>query len=190
MDAFCHAMEAYVARNHSHVTDGLCLGAIRLVSRSLKRAYADGENIQARADMASAAMMAGVAINNVDCGAVHAIGEIIGARCGLPHGLMMGAFTPYVMKYNSEAAADRLLDVAEALGADSRLGAEAAWKSSAELAGAVGIPLPSRLGIDPGEIPEIASLCPTNPSSAGNPRPMAPENYRELLEESLSVDLW
>jgi len=195
MDALSHAIETYVAGNHSPVTDALSLHAIRFVGKSLARACADGEDILARADMAYAAMIAGVSINNVDCGAVHALGETVGPLYDLSHGLAMAAFMPYVMKLNAAAVPDRMQAIAQALGADVERSSpakasEEAWRAVARLAGDIGIPCPSSFGIDQSTLGELATRSLGNPSSDGNPMPLDETAYVELLDECLSVDLW
>lgn len=64
MDALTHAVEAYTCREATPYTDALAIEAIRLVGRSLRRAVADGCDMQARTDMCWAEYMAGLAFSN------------------------------------------------------------------------------------------------------------------------------
>ncbi|MDQ0337911.1 alcohol dehydrogenase class IV [Caldalkalibacillus uzonensis] len=48
VDALCHAIEAYLSRRAQPLTDTLSLEAIRLISSSIRRAYQQGEDLEAR----------------------------------------------------------------------------------------------------------------------------------------------
>lgn len=195
MDAFSHAMEAYVTVASSPVSDALAIDAIARVARSLRRACAAPDDVEARADMAYASMIAGIAMNNADVGAVHAIGHVIGAEYGLGHGLCMGVFSPYVMKLNVRAVPAKMATIASAVGTDTRDlseadAAQAAWRGVAALAGEVGLPRPKEMGIKASDVERLAGLCLQDPCSPGNPVEMSEQAYVEVLEEALATDLW
>ncbi len=73
VDALVHAVEAYLSLNASSITDSLAIGAIRLIAKALPKAFANPSNLQAREDMATASLMAGMAFGNAGVGAVHAL---------------------------------------------------------------------------------------------------------------------
>jgi alcohol dehydrogenase class IV len=72
VDALVHAIESYLSVNASPITDAIALGAIKLIVKALPKAYANPSNLQAREDMATASLMAGMAFGNAGVGAVHA----------------------------------------------------------------------------------------------------------------------
>ena len=85
MDALTHAIEAFVSKNASPMTDLLALEAVSLISANLRRAVADGSNIEARGQMMIGSMLAGMAFANAGLGAVHAIAMAMGGF-GVTHG--------------------------------------------------------------------------------------------------------
>ena len=101
IDALTHALEAYVSIFASPYTDAFCLQAIHLILDALPRAYADGDDLAARTDMANAATIAGLAFSNAFLGVNHALAHAVGARFGIAHGRANGIFLPHVLRYNA-----------------------------------------------------------------------------------------
>jgi len=116
-DALCQAIESFVSLGAMPITDALCREAIRLIGRSLVRAYRDGQDLAARRDMHYGSLMAGMALANARLGAVHGLAHPIGARYHLAHGLVCGLLLPHVMEWNLHTCADRYAEVAQLLGA-------------------------------------------------------------------------
>ncbi|XZG69709.1 L-threonine dehydrogenase [Chitinibacteraceae bacterium HSL-7] len=116
MDALTHAIEAYVSTMATPITDACALKAIELISRWLRKAVADGNDIEAREQMAYAQFLAGMAFNNASLGYVHAMAHQLGGFYDLPHGVCNAILLPHVQAYNKRVAAERLGHVASALG--------------------------------------------------------------------------
>jgi alcohol dehydrogenase len=117
MDALTHAVEAYVSKGATPVTDAKAYKAVELVARSLREAVKDGSNIDARENMCYASFLAGTAFNNAGLGLVHAMSHPLGGKYGLPHGLCNALLLPYVVKYNMDRASGRYSELAVAVGA-------------------------------------------------------------------------
>jgi len=94
------------------------LHATRLIARWLPRAVSHGSDLEARAQMQTAATLAGWAISSSTVGLVHAMSHTIGARHGVPHGIGNGVLLPHVIRFNGglPAAAARYVEIAQALG--------------------------------------------------------------------------
>ena len=116
VDALVHAIEAYLSLNASPITDALALDAIRLIAGALPKAYANGSNLQAREDMATASLMAGMAFGNAGVGAVHALAYPLGGNFNIPHGVSNAMLLPHVMTWNKMACVERMQDIAAAMG--------------------------------------------------------------------------
>jgi alcohol dehydrogenase len=119
MDAFVHAMESYTGVRASFLTDTLNLQAIRMIAAFLRRAYANGSDIEARTQMLQASCVAGMAFSNTQNGLDHAIALAIGGRFHLPHGLLTAFICPWVMEFNLMACPDKFIKIAEAFGEDT-----------------------------------------------------------------------
>jgi len=116
MDALTHAVETYVSRGAQPITMPLALEAIRLIGKYLRRAVADGGDLEARRHMANASMLAGLAFANGFLGAVHAIAMAMGGQFNVAHGIANALMLPYVMEFNEMAATEKFARIAEALG--------------------------------------------------------------------------
>ncbi|MBO5460376.1 MAG: bifunctional acetaldehyde-CoA/alcohol dehydrogenase [Ruminococcus sp.] len=101
IDVMTHAIEAYVSIMASDYTDSLALKAIKLVFDYLPRAYANGNDVEARDHMANASCMAGMAFANAFLGINHSLAHKLGAFHHLPHGIANALVLTDVMRYNS-----------------------------------------------------------------------------------------
>lgn len=162
LDALSHAVEAYMSLKNNSFADAVALQSMRLIADNLRLAYAQGGNVEARANMSMASMLGGLSIaNSSTCGG-HAVAYGFAVMKQLPHGFTCAMALPFIMEYNTLAIPERIADVAEALGEDtSGMGArEAAYEAVnavARLNHDLGIPLSlEELDIKHDEIPLIA----------------------------------
>lgn len=145
MDALTHAVEAYVSTAATPVTDSAALMAIRLVSKYLRRAVANGEDFEARDNMAYAEFLAGMAFNNASLGYVHAMAHQLGGFYNLPHGVCNAILLPHVERFNLIANVERFVDIAVEMGENveglsNREAADLALASIEKLSRDIGIP--------------------------------------------------
>ncbi|WP_411754226.1 L-threonine dehydrogenase [Serratia sp. (in: enterobacteria)] len=145
MDALTHAIEAYVSSAANPITDACALKAATMIAESLRDAVNDGQNMQARENMAYAQFLAGMAFNNASLGYVHAMAHQLGGFYNLPHGVCNAVLLPHVQEFNTQVAAGRLKDIAAAMGVDvaglnDQQGAAACIAAIRQLAKDVGIP--------------------------------------------------
>jgi len=116
MDALVHAIESFTGVRATIFTDTLNLQAIYLVARNLRKAYAHGENREARENMLNASCLAGMAFSNTQNGLDHALALAIGGKFHLPHGLLTAFILPWVMEYNLLADPEKFIQIARAFG--------------------------------------------------------------------------
>jgi alcohol dehydrogenase class IV len=116
MDALTHAIEAYIGtwERGSRLEDARI--GVKLVFDNLAAAYRDGANREARAGMAMGAYYAGLAINQVNVGNVHAIAHQLGGKYGIPHGLANALVLPHVLDFCCQETAPRLAELAVLVG--------------------------------------------------------------------------
>jgi alcohol dehydrogenase len=120
MDVLVHAIECYLNPAHQPFSDGLALRAIHLVGSYLRAAYANGKDVEARCNMAYASMTAGMAFSNKGLGDVHALAGPLATHLKQPHGVTVTVLLPHLMEFNLIARVGRMVDIAEALGEETR----------------------------------------------------------------------
>lgn len=170
MDALTHAVEAYVSTIATPITDACALKAVELIAGFLRRAVKDGQDMEAREQMAYAQFLAGMAFNNASLGYVHAMAHQLGGFYDLPHGVCNAVLLPHVQVFNAAVAGERLGDVAIALGEKAR-SAEAAIAAIKRLAADVGIPAGlAALGVKEADIPMLADNALKDACGLTNPR--------------------
>lgn len=117
MDALTHGIEAYIGTWERGTRKEYARSAIKLVFDHLVTACEDGGNREARSAMAIAAYYAGVAINQVNVGNVHAIAHQLGGKYGIPHGLANALVLPHVLEFCREESKKDLAELALLVGA-------------------------------------------------------------------------
>ena len=118
MDALSHAIEPMISKDHFNpVRDAYTLESVRLVFKYLRRAYYDGRDLAARANLAIAATMAGISMCISNSGwPAHCFAEVFGPIHKIPHGVGCALALPYMMKYNLPVCIDELSRLASAMG--------------------------------------------------------------------------
>ena len=116
MDALCQAMEAFVSLGATPLTDVLAEDAAVRLILNLPLAYAHGEDVGARTQVALGSLMGGMAFSNARLGLVHGLAHPLGVATGLPHGLICGLLLPAVMRFNMEVSAPKYADIARRAG--------------------------------------------------------------------------
>ena len=115
-DALTQCIESYLGKKSQEITAALALHAIGLIGKSLVKAVNDGKNLEARKNMAMAALLSGLCLSNSGLGAVHALSHPLGVYYKIPHGLSCTVLLPYVMEYNLPVVTKKMVKIAESLG--------------------------------------------------------------------------
>lgn len=119
IDVLCHALEGFWSKGHQPVCDALALHACKLVFTYLKRAYADGNDREAREKMAEASVIAGMAFTLPKTTASHACSFPLTNLHHIPHGEACGLTLDYFARINASAENGRLKGFAAELGFSS-----------------------------------------------------------------------
>lgn len=180
MDAFAHCLEAFCSPHYHPMSQGIALEGMRLVKDNLPPAFENGTDLEARANMMSAAMMGATAFQK-GLGAIHAVSHPVGALYNTHHGTTNAAVMCQVLDFNREAIEDRIEMAARYLDVDG--GFDGFRTMIAKLISDLGIPANlTGLGIESPDIDAIVSGALKDPSTGGNPIAMTPENTRILVE--------
>lgn len=183
LDAFAHCVEAYSSPHYHPMSQGIALEGMRLVKEYLPRAYENGEDIEARAHMMSAAAMGAVAFQK-GLGAIHALSHPVGAHYHTHHGTTNAVCMPAVLRFNADAIRERFDDAAAYLGITGGFDGFRAFVDA--LNDSLGVPRRlSGLGVKDPDIDRLVQDALRDPSTGGNPVPMTEANTRQLYEEIL-----
>ena len=115
IDALTHAIEAYVSRQANEFTDLLALSAVKLIRNSIRQAWHDGSDEEARQNMLMGSFQAGIAFSNSSVGLVHSMSEPLGACFHVPHGLSNAMLLPAVTKFSITGALSRYAEIARCM---------------------------------------------------------------------------
>src|SRR5215831_2501541 len=153
VDSLTHALEAYVSKRASPISDALALSAMELIGRHIRTAYAEPRNAAAREGMMLGATQAGLAFSNASVALVHGMSRPIGAHFHVPHGLSNAMLLPAVTRFSIPAATTRYAEAARRIGLARAADADeqAVQKLGDGLAALnveLGVPTPSGFGID------------------------------------------
>ncbi|MBA8862468.1 alcohol dehydrogenase [Ochrobactrum anthropi] len=192
MDALTHALESYVNTATQPISEAMSEQAMVLIAKSLRTAVNDGSNLEARGDMLLASTIAAMAFNNTRLGVVHAFAMPLGAKFGIPHGLVNAIMLPEVMRFNHLSNAKKFARIAEIFGEDiSGLSAEQAALLSVDaiskLRADVGISAKlSNFGVTPERLDEVVEEALQSGNVPVNPRQPTHDDMRALLQAELN----
>jgi alcohol dehydrogenase class IV len=184
LDALTQLLEAFISKKSNPMTDGFCREGLPRAVRSLRRAFENGADINAREDMAAASLFGGLALANAGLGAVHGFAGPIGGMFNAPHGIVCAALLPHVMKANLAAMNDlsRLEEFARRTGGKT---AEDGIKWLAGLCRDLQVPSLASLGITESDFPLIVEKSKNASSMKGNPVELSDGELTRLLTEAL-----
>ncbi|WP_181965917.1 iron-containing alcohol dehydrogenase [Anaerofustis stercorihominis] len=87
IDAFCQLLEAYICTNSNTFTDMLAEKGLKRMCESLLSAYNNGEDLDARNDVAYASLLSGICMANAELTTIHGFAGVIGGFYdNIPHG--------------------------------------------------------------------------------------------------------
>ncbi|MDV4177259.1 iron-containing alcohol dehydrogenase [Rhizobium brockwellii] len=181
MDAFAHCLEAYSSPFYHPMSAGIALEGMRLVKEFLPRAYREGTDLEARANMMAAAAMGAVAFQK-GLGAIHALSHPIGAVYNTHHGMTNAVVMPAVLRFNRKAIEEKIGRAAAYLGISG--GFDGFYDYVLKLRSELGVPETlSAMGIAADRIDELSAMAIEDPSAGGNPVAMTLENTKTLFRD-------
>jgi alcohol dehydrogenase class IV len=197
LDALTQCLEPLVSVRATPLTDGLAREGLRRAGAGLRAAYADGADLNARADMAVCSLLGGMALANAKLGAVHGLAGVIGGTADVPHGMACAAVLVPVIEANVRALRSQAPDRAD----HDPLGryAEAARLLTGHPAASVedglawirvtltvaNVPGLAAFGLGPHDADDIAAKALTSSSMQGNPVPLSHEDLKAIVLQAL-----
>lgn len=183
LDAFAHCVEAFSSPHYHPMSQGIALEGMRLVKEYLPKAYVDGNDLEARSHMMSAASMGSTALQK-GLGAIHALSHPIGALHNTHHGTTNAVCMPPVLQFNRKAIAERFAEVTAYLGIPGGFTGFCDFVDRFNADFAIPRKL-SGIGVVNPDIDALIKGALADPSVSGNPVPMTEDNTRSLLEQIL-----
>jgi len=210
LDALTQLIEAFVSNKANPLTDGVCREGLQRAGRSLRLAFEDGGNAEAREDMSLASLFSGMALANAKLGAVHGFAGPLGGMIDAPHGVICGKLLPCVMQVNVRALQGRAPasrasvparqgsscedarptlarfdEVGRILTGRRTAGASDAVTWIEELCTVLGLPGLRRYGLSEADFPTVAAKAKNASSMKGNPVELNDEELISILRQAI-----
>ena len=182
MDALTHNMEAFLAKMHHPICEGIALEGIRLIHLSLQNAV-NSPNLEARSQMLIASLMGAVAFQK-GLGVVHSLAHPLSALLDTHHGLANAVNIPYGMQFNIRGSEEKFSRIARTLDLSDTSG-EAVVHYLFNLNEKIGIPHRLRdIGVQQEHIELLADLAIADFAHPNNPKPVTREDFRALYQQA------
>lgn len=197
IDALTHAIEAYTSKRAitgaSPLTDAICLKSIELVGENLRKAYAQGDNYEARRNIMIGSTMAGVAFPQIGLGSTHALAHPLSGHFDVPHGVANAILLPYIMEYNLMCCPERFANIARSLGENieglnQMEAAEKAVVAIDKLKDDLNIPSLKSFKVDPRQFDILAEDAIQDGNNVTNPRNTGKEQALSLYLKAYNED--
>lgn len=119
-DALFHATEGYIANIATPLSDAYALKSIELIAKYLPICVKDGDNIEARTQVALANTLSGFVESTSSCTSEHSMEHALSAYCSeLPHGAGLIMLSESYYTYFASKVPDKFETMAKAMGIDT-----------------------------------------------------------------------
>ncbi len=194
LDALTQLIEPFVSVRANPLTDAICREGMAQAARSLRRAYENGADKEAREGMSIASLFGGLALANAALGAVHGFAGPLGGMLHAPHGALCARFLPLVMEANIKAmvsrqrahpALGRYMEIAQILTGERDATAQEGATWTSKFVNDLKIPRLSAYGMKPEDFPEVVEKTQKANSFKGNPIVLNEKELIAILEQAL-----
>jgi alcohol dehydrogenase class IV len=191
IDALTHALESFVNKATQPISEALSRESMRLIAKSLRKAVAQGDNLEARYDLLLASTIAAMAFNPTRLGLAHALCMPLGGKFKVPHGTANAILLPQVMEFNLVGNLEKYKEIAEIFGENTegltlREAAELSVKAIKQLNQDVGITNGfAQYGVTEDDLEYIALEGMESGNVLVNPRKPTLEDLKEIVRKSI-----
>jgi len=194
LDALTQLIEPFVSIKANPMTDAICREGLAQAARSLRRAYENGTDKEAREGMALASLFGGLALANASLGAVHGFAGPLGGMLHAPHGALCARLLPLVMAANINAleerqpehpAIARYAEIAQILTGHKNANALDGLEWVRILVSTLQIPSLSAYGMSKAEFSEAVEKTMNANSFKGNPIALSQEELISILDQEI-----
>jgi alcohol dehydrogenase class IV len=194
LDALTQLIEPFVSLRANPMTDAFCREGLSRVRQSLRRCFHHGNDLEARTDMAMAALLGGLSLANAGLGVVHGFAGPIGGMFPAPHGAVCAALLPAGIRANLQAlrardpagiALKRYDEVGQILTGNPAASGEDAFHWVRELCADLRIPPLGHYGLSQNDVPTLVAMAMKASSMKANPIALTAEELAEALRLAL-----
>ncbi len=190
IDAISHAVETYVTRKRTPVSQMFSRTAWRLLIEGFPKVLSEPGDLDARGKMLLGAHFAGLAIENSMLGAAHATANPLTAHFDMVHGCAVGLMLPYVVRINKSVVEPLYRELAVDAGLCEAYDEESAEKLAeflSRLSRAAKLPTTlAQAGVSRTSLVEMAGEASDQWTGTFNPRPMTRDDYLALYEHAFN----
>jgi maleylacetate reductase len=178
INALAHCVEAAYSITRHPLSTAAALSGAQHIVQALPRCHSIGDDVEARTEMLIGSHLAAAALCNVAMGLHHGLCHALGGTTGVPHGIANAIVLPHAMRFNLDATAPQLAQLAEAIGLPlNQQSAEAAAEAGAQriddLIGQMKLPQHLRdVGISRTDLPHLAQVALQSRAVQSNPKPI------------------
>jgi alcohol dehydrogenase len=189
IDAMAQAIAGVVVTARTPIGNGIGLEAVRLSADALPAVCADGSNTAARQQMAAASLLGGLVMNISDCGSEHSIGQALGGKFGIPHGLTIGLVLAETMDHDRRAVPELFERVADALGEpdDGSGDGSRAVRGVRRILREIEFPVLPSIGVTEDDLDELAENALKDYYISVAPNPWSHEDVVRAYREALAI---
>tara|TARA_B100000029_G_scaffold111524_1_gene103532 strand:- start:1928 stop:3091 length:1164 start_codon:yes stop_codon:yes gene_type:complete len=190
MDALAHCLEAYCAPGFHPMADGIALEGMRIINRWLLEAVKNGNNLEARMNMLTAASMGSTAFQK-GLGAIHSLSHPVNALNNIHHGLSNAIFMPYVLTFNKNVIEQKIIKICDYLELnDKSFNGFIDWVL--KLRKDLNIPhkLSEVINEKDFDLKRLSKMALDDPSTGGNPKKLTVDDMRVMYQHSMSGNLF
>ncbi len=185
MDALAHNLEAYCSPGFHPILDAIAVQGVGYIKNWIRPAFSDGRKLEPRVYMMAASIMGAIAFEK-GLGAMHGIAHAVGGIHKIPHGRVIAAIMPYVLRFNRRAIQNRIADLARGIDLPQHT-FDGLLNWLIDLRNDLGMPISlSAVGVRESDLPEITRMAMDDANMETNPIPMTEEKLEKLLRKALS----
>lgn len=190
VDALAQAIAAIAVKARTPIGNAIALEATRLAADALPAVVRDGSDRAARSQMACASLMAGLAMNISDCGSEHSIGQALGGKYHVPHGLTIGVVLAETIDHDRRAVPELFERIADALGEpkDGTNDGSRAVRGTRRILAEIGFPTLRSIGVTEADLDELAELAMQDPFISVAPEPWTKQDVVDCYRAALSIE--
>jgi alcohol dehydrogenase class IV len=183
MDALTHNLEAFLAKMHHPICEGIALEGISMIAASIEKAV-HAPDPESRSNMLLASMMGAIAFQK-GLGVVHSLAHPLSSLLDTHHGLANAVNLPYGMRFNIEGCESRFKRIARTLELKEETG-NAVVEYLFNLNAKLNIPRHLReIGVKEEHIDTLAGLAAADFAHPNNPKPVSRADFKALYQEAL-----